>query len=373
MFQRRSFSRMITAVLAVMMLVTVIPARGSARPGTPAVHVVKRGDTLWDISRRYKVPLERLKRINGKKARRLLPGMRLRLVVPSRPKPKKKVVDQRPDAGEVLEKREPGEKNTPEKLVAAVNKESYRRPQGRVDLHHKVRRGDSLWRISRKYHVPIRSIRRLNRRKASRLRPGQHLLIRIRDFETALRFRPFLADWDHMEPGEGYVVKRTARAWGRPWAIELIRASIRRLHENFPQAPDVVVGDISGPVGGYIPRHLSHKTGRDVDIGYFVDGVSDLVYFRKVNRHTVDVENNWELISAFLATGRVEYIFMDWRLQRILYEYAQSQGVPQQDLDIMFQYPAGPRVRTGIIRYSRGHDDHLHLRFACPEDDKLCR
>lgn len=58
--------------------------------------------------------------------------------------------------------------------------ESYPPPRGRHDpvVVHKVRRGDSLWKISRKYGASVASIRRANNLgSSSLLHPGQELII----------------------------------------------------------------------------------------------------------------------------------------------------------------------------------------------------
>jgi N-acetylmuramoyl-L-alanine amidase len=53
-------------------------------------------------------------------------------------------------------------------------------PRGRHDpvVVHKVRRGESLWKISKQYNTSIASIRRANNMgNSSMLRPGQELII----------------------------------------------------------------------------------------------------------------------------------------------------------------------------------------------------
>jgi membrane-bound lytic murein transglycosylase D len=42
-------------------------------------YIVKSGDTLWDISRRYDVSIERLKLWNNKRTNQLQPGERLKV------------------------------------------------------------------------------------------------------------------------------------------------------------------------------------------------------------------------------------------------------------------------------------------------------
>ena len=82
------------------------------------------------------------------------------------------------------------------------------------------------------------------------------------------------------------------------------------------------------------------------------------------------------LIRAFADTERdawgAERIFLDFELQGLLYRHARRNGVSKRELDRIFQYPHGRWARTGVVRHLRGHDDHLHVRFRCPDGDATC-
>ena len=245
---------------------------------------------------------------------------------------------------------------------------------GELDKVHRVRAGDSIWTISRKYDVSASELRRLNGEKKLRmLHPGQLVLIKKGDPRKPEEVRPFLKDWGRLEDGEGYVIKRPDKNYGRPWAIALVRQAITDLHERFPDSADVFVGDFSGPIGGRIQHHLSHRTGRDVDLAYFLVGNPSINDFVEVTPETVDVEKSWQLVESFLRTGRVQFVFMDYGLQPLFRAHAEAQGYPPEDLDHLFQYPRDVHDREGLIRHVKGHADHLHVRFACPPDDGLCR
>ena len=167
-----------------------------------------------------------------------------------------------------------------------------------------------------------------------------------------------------LQPGPGYVVKRAAHAWGTPRTVTAIRAAVRRYLDRGLGGPDVHVGDISRERGGPFPPHLSHQDGRDVDVGYVLQGESaDVVRFVTATRGRLDVVRTWALIDAFLGTERVRYIFVDYGLQRILYDYAKQQGASQDRLDALFQYPRGSAASRGMIRHWRGHSNHFHVRF----------
>lgn len=58
-----------------------IPARADARSSERVVHVVRRGESLWSISRQYGIPLSQLKRENNLSRNTIWPGKKL--VIPS--------------------------------------------------------------------------------------------------------------------------------------------------------------------------------------------------------------------------------------------------------------------------------------------------
>ena len=122
-----------------------------------------------------------------------------------------------------------------------------------------------------------------------------------------------------------------------------------------------------------MPRYL-HETGRDADISYFQTRCPDGVCgFRSLPVEELDVERQWALLETWLRNGRVEAVFMDYHLQRRLYEHARARGATREELALWFQYPNGPGHPAGIIRHYRRHRDHLHVRFVCPETDADCR
>lgn len=167
-----------------------------------------------------------------------------------------------------------------------------------------------------------------------------------------------------LQPGPGYVVKRAAHAWGTPRTVAAIRAAVKGYLDRGLAGPSVHVGDISLKSGGPFPPHLSHRDGRDVDVGYVLRGDgADTVRFVTATRGRLDVVRTWALLDAFLSTERVRYIFVDYGLQRILYDYAKQQGVEQGRLDALFQYPGGSAASRGVIRHWRGHTNHFHVRF----------
>ncbi len=167
-----------------------------------------------------------------------------------------------------------------------------------------------------------------------------------------------------LPPGPAYVVKAPDHAWGTPRTVRLLQEAIRAYARGGRGGPKVHVGDISLRGGGVFPPHLSHRHGRDIDIGYVLKGTdADQTRFVVAGRDNLDVARSWALLEALLATGQVHYVFLDYGLQRQFYEHALAEGATPQRLAELFQYPRGEGAPFGVIRHWRGHRNHFHVRF----------
>jgi membrane-bound lytic murein transglycosylase D len=111
----------------------------------PTVHVVKSGDTLWDVARRYGVTVPALASANGLSSKAgLVPGARLEI---------------------------PGKGGTATRTASSSAKESSR-------VTYKVKRGDTLSEIADRFDVSVRELMTWNRlRQSSSLRAGQRLVV----------------------------------------------------------------------------------------------------------------------------------------------------------------------------------------------------
>lgn len=173
-----------------------------------------------------------------------------------------------------------------------------------------------------------------------------------------------LAHAAKLGPGAGYVVRHPARAFGEKYVVDYLRHSIAEVRALYPNVPTLAIGDISAEHGGKISDHVSHQTGVDVDVGF---------YFRTTVEHFAtagpmfDLEANWALLAAFARTAAlddgVKMIFLDYDIQRRLYDFAKQRGTPERELEFMFQYPRGRDELSGLVRHWPGHDNHFHVRF----------
>lgn len=167
-----------------------------------------------------------------------------------------------------------------------------------------------------------------------------------------------------LPPGLDYVVKRPDNAYGTPRTIRAIQATVRAYRKQVRGGPQIHVGDVSRRGGGAFPPHLSHRHGRDVDVGYVLSGSeADDPRFRHAAAHNLDVARSWALLRAFLEAGEAHYVFLDYGVQRLLYEQAMAEGATPERLAEVFQYPRGRHAPQGIVRHWRGHVNHFHVRF----------
>ena len=115
---------------------------------------VKRGDTLGGIAQRYRSSVSSIKRNNKLRSNLIRVGQRLR--IPTR------------YAGSASYAKSSGKQKSGSYSAAA--NPSY----------HKVRKGDTIGRIAKKYGVSIKSIKGANKLKGNIIHPGQNLTIPAR-------------------------------------------------------------------------------------------------------------------------------------------------------------------------------------------------
>lgn len=160
-------------------------------------------------------------------------------------------------------------------------------------------------------------------------------------------------------------------AYGSTNTIALIQYGFETFRRRTGFGGKVLVTSLSRPRGGYFPPHKSHQSGRDVDVA--------LVAFpgfrtrRKPTNGRVDWGATWALMRAMIDTGQVQYIFLSYHLQRHLYRAARLMGETPERLSELIQYPRAFGDKRGLVRHSKGHDRHFHVRFYCGPRDRRCR
>lgn len=162
---------------------------------------------------------------------------------------------------------------------------------------------------------------------------------------------------------------------------ELIEAIVKASIEVERSAPGGVmtVGNLSRVGGGDMVWSVSHNSGRDVDIGFFLLGPDDKPFipkdFVRLDRNGravvdgvpvhLDVRRTWIAVRSLLRNPaiQVQWIFMAGPLKRMLIEYAKRKEKPAV-------ISMAEEVIVEPVR-ARPHDDHMHLRIYCSRDDLL--
>jgi len=136
---------------------------------------------------------------------------------------------------------------------------------------------------------------------------------------------------------------REWRRYGTGRLLRVVYGALRDYREANPDAPRVLLGDLSRPGGGWFGReygglgHASHQNGLDIDLYYpRRDGRQ-----RKPARASqVDRRLAQELVDAFVARPEVRYAFVGLNV-----------GL------------TGPAERVQRLPH---HDDHIHIRVLPP-------
>jgi penicillin-insensitive murein endopeptidase len=181
--------------------------------------------------------------------------------------------------------------------------------------------------------------------------------------------------------GKGFKWKSAAdHHWGLPRLVGLIEEAAGNVDVARPGTKPMHVGDLSARFGGALmPKHRSHRTGRDVDLLFYVTtlegvpvpnagfikigpdglGVSEAGRFVRF-----DVDREWLLVRSMVDSkqAHVQWVFVSRVLEALMVEHAIALGEPAeliQRAQTVMQQPGD----------SLPHDDHLHVRIACEADE----
>jgi penicillin-insensitive murein endopeptidase len=188
--------------------------------------------------------------------------------------------------------------------------------------------------------------------------------------------------------GPGFVRAKPGEdtRWGTATLVQLLERVSARVAQTLPGGEPLYVGDIGAKHGGQHDLHGSHRTGRDVDVLFFLSdargrsvrgsgfyafdrrGVSvrsdakgsarELAYF--------DVARNWALVRELVLDEQalVQWIFCADGIKAMLLAHGAEHEPNPQAL-----------VRASYVLHqpSRGriHDDHFHIRIGCSAQDRM--
>lgn len=183
--------------------------------------------------------------------------------------------------------------------------------------------------------------------------------------------------------GTGYVLFRDDDIrYGTARLVATIAFAAAQVSRARPNGPPLVVGDLSARAGGQTDRHRSHRSGRDVDLLYFVttpegvpmrspgfvrfgpDGLAEVEKKKKFVR--LDVARQWLLVKTLITTpsADVQWLFVSRPVEGLIIEHARAVGEDPELVwyaETVMQQPSDSAV----------HDDHMHMRLACSPDEAV--
>jgi LysM domain/Penicillin-insensitive murein endopeptidase len=158
-------------------------------------------------------------------------------------------------------------------------------------------------------------------------------------------------------------------AWATRETLDYLSAALAKVHDAFPETAPLALGDISGRHGGPSSPHVSHQSGRDVDIAYFYqDGAG---WYARGTAKNLDLPRNWAFVRALISETDVDLILIDHSIQALLEGYARARGEDPTWLTGVFRGVPG-KLRP-IIRHAPGHATHIHVRFFNPMAQETAR
>lgn len=274
--------------------------------------------------------------------------------------------------------------------------DAQRFPVPRLRVKYKVAEDDTWESVAESYGITVEELRDHNRRvKARKLRKGMKLFTWVEsnlprladasaerepwDFATTIpdgaisRGHP---NWGRLQGGiqvpesSLYTLRTPKHAYGSSHTLRVLQHSIAAFRHETGYPGEVLVCSLSKRRGGKFRPHKSHQSGRDIDISLVP--YPNFPQGEKASGGRVDWAATWALMRQFIETGQITYIFLSYHLQPRLYEAAKAMGATDEELEAYIQWPHGRGRTNALIRHSKGHDAHFHVRIKCSPDELRC-
>lgn len=266
-----------------------------------------------------------------------------------------------------------------------VELRATKRPVPQQLRRHPIRRGDSWARLATRYHVSEQDLRQWNPKWASRRRLPRYGIVRLwlnsgvahyplPAFELPLPDAPTPVSGTSIgRPQTGRLLQGTAlpaspnyhirfekASFGSALAVRGLQRAIEAFRTETGFAAGIYIGAMSEAKGGKLGTHLSHRSGRDVDIR-----MPAMAHKRghKLSTHEVDWHATFALLDAFVRTGQVQVIFVEEQHHRRLRRAALALGASDQRIAHVM----------AKVSHAPGHSAHIHVRFSCASDNAKCR
>lgn len=184
--------------------------------------------------------------------------------------------------------------------------------------------------------------------------------------------------WPHPHLATLKVQSERHLIYGTDALLTLIAKASAHVAKRHDQGTITYLGNIAQRGGGDIRWSVSHNSGRDADLAFFVTDergepavMPDLLPLDETGRYEgehgvflFDVPRSWSLVEGLILAGQdqLQYIFVaDW-LRAPLLEHARAIGA---DAEVL-------RRATSLLQQPRAtlpHNDHFHVRIYCTKSD----
>ncbi|HEY0137109.1 MAG TPA: penicillin-insensitive murein endopeptidase [Nannocystis sp.] len=324
------------------------------KPGS-VKHEVIPGETLEEIAERYKVSRDdiiRWNHLDKKKPKLPLPGKTLRIVTADAPLPRERV-------------------------------------------EHVAKRGETFESVAKEYGVEVEKLKRWNKKAGKKVVAKKKLVVwrEAPPLPPPLSGTGLAAKLQQLrvpsggisigKPSRGrlvrgvplperpdlYVRRKPDESYGSSHAIAELMAAIATFRHQTGFGRSIVIGGISRARGGRFRPHKSHQSGRDIDIRMPLTAAAEGK--RHITANDIDWKATWQLMRTFIDRGQIEYIFLDFGLQKRIYKVAREQGATKEQLEHWLQWPVR-KPKHQIIRHVEGHKVHFHVRVRCADNEKGC-
>ena len=171
---------------------------------------------------------------------------------------------------------------------------------------------------------------------------------------------PESSEWERVDP---------VHAWGTTETIEYLTTAIRHVHTTLGDAPVLFIGHLSAQNGGHLRPHVSHQSGRDVDLSFYYTD-ADATWYAPAHAKNLDLARTWAFVRALLTLTDVELILADRSILALLEDYALAQ---QEDASWVAGLFHDRGAERAILRHASGHRTHLHVRFFNPVAQETAR
>ncbi len=161
------------------------------------------------------------------------------------------------------------------------------------------------------------------------------------------------------------------RNWGHPKLVALVEKLAREAREH-DGWPGLLVGDLSQPRGGpMLSSHASHQVGLDADI-----------WFTPMPDHRLSEKEREELSAKSMLAA--DGVSVDPKVWTDAHARVLKRAASYASVERIFVHPAIKKAlcdtvpkdqEHGWLRKIRaywGHNDHFHVRIACPQGSGTC-